>query len=374
MSQKTLLIIGNGFDLKCGLKSQYIDFWREQRNKHKSFNKFVSYLENNSVDSFNDENLDVIDSLIELEDGITFLDYYFTLLDWKRRRLNKSKAWSDIEDMLLYGFESSNVSQSFNFDSCCSCYYEIIEHNLYPLYKNSYPHLIACKYLGRVFGEKDINYNKFRSLVISELDSFSINFSKYINKQVKGNHVYYELAQKLIMNITNTALNECQIVSFNYTEPIASPNLANIHGLASKNKVVLGITCGSGKDKESTHHSWYYEATKEYKIANVLANGIKVSANYSDITDVYVYGLSLGKQDYDFFDNLFDEFDILMRRYSLKIHFCYSVYGGKSIDEVAQETTNRVTELINTYGDNHQTYGLLRSMIQKGHLFFDYIE
>ena len=374
MSNKSLLIIGNGFDLKCGLKSQYIDFWHYQRNNNNSFNRFVEYLESNNIDTFNEEKLNQLNDILVVEDGVSFLDYYFTLLDWKTGNLNRNKVWSDIEDMLLYGFTDSRNSFSFNFDECYSCYDDIETENKHPFYKESYPHLIIAKYLYKVFGGELIGYHRFRDYVISELEAFSLCFSKYINKQVEDNPNYFEQAQKLITNITKAGLNECEIISFNYTEPVNEPNLANIHGLASKGRIVLGVTCGEGKGKESVHHSWYYRATKEYKIANVSANGIKVYADYSDITDVYVYGLSLGKQDYDFFDNLFDEFDILMRMYKVTIHFCFSTYNGKTKDEVAAETTDRVTELINCYGDNHKTYGLLRSMIQKGHLLFEFIK
>ena len=105
-----------------------------------------------------------------------------------------------------------------------------------------------------------------------------------------------------------------------------------------------------------------------------MANGIKVSADYKEITDIYIYGLSLGKQDYDFFENLFDEFNILMRLYTVTIHFCFSLYDGKTREQVAEETTNRVTMLINSFGDNHKEFGLLRRMIQQGHLLFDFVD
>lgn len=374
MTKKTLLIIGNGFDLKCGLKSKYIDFWRYQRNNHDHFNRFVEYLEKNSYQDFDSSKLNGFDELIELEAGITFLDYYFTLFDWGLNNLSKNKVWSDIEDMLLFGFSSRNDYSSLTFDNCCICYGEVVNNRLNSYFNDAYENLILSKYLMKVFGKKQIDFNTYRCFILSEIDEFSLSFSKYIERQILEKSDYYELAQDLIMRITNAALNECEIVSFNYTEPVTGPNLANIHGLANKGKIVIGVTCGDGKQKEIAHNSWYYKATKEYKIANILANGIKVSAEYRDAIDVYVYGLSLGKQDYDFFENLFDEFDILMRLYSVKIHFCYSLYDGKTREEVAEETTDRVTRLINSFGDNHKTYGLLRSMIQKGHLFFDFIE
>ena len=375
MPKRTLLIIGNGFDLKCGLNTRYIDYWRYQRKNHPSFDAFVKYLEDNSFNSFEGENLDILERIIEIEEGVTFLDYYFTLYDWRIRRLDKDKVWSNIEDMLLYGLTDTGSFKAFNFEGCYSCFLQTKDKERNDsFFYDSYAHLIISIYLSKVFCKKPIGEARFNDYIISEINSFSICFSNYINEQVKENSTYYELAQNLISKITNASLNECEIVSFNYTEPICGPNLANIHGIASKRKIVMGVTCGDGSKKETTHHSWYYKATKEYKIASVSASGIKVSANYEDITDIYVYGLSLGKQDYDFFDNLFDEFEFLMRIYKAKIHFCFSTYAGKTKDEVAEETTSRVTELINYFGDHHKSYGLLRSMIQKGHLLFDFIE
>lgn len=370
---KALLVIGNGFDLKCKLNTKYVDFWYNQRKKYHVFNSFVEFLENNSYDSFDETKLNSISSVIEVEDGISFFDYYFTILDWMYGNLNGNKTWSDIEDMLLYGF-SDTSSNGLSFNNCFSCFNEMLSNTQFPLYKEQYGHLIVSKYLKKAFGKDFGNYYIYYNYIISELDMFSVMFAKYINKQVEDNLEYYEEAQKLITRIVNYPLNQCEIISFNYTEPIASPCLANIHGLASKEKVVIGITTGEGEKKNKTHNSWYYKATKEYKIAHILANGIKVSANYDGVTEIYIYGLSLGEQDYDFFDNLFDEFDVLMRMYEVKIIFCFSTYGGKTKEEIAEETTDRVTKLINRFGDNHKTYGLLRSMIQKEHLIFKYIE
>lgn len=57
-----------------------------------------------------------------------------------------------------------------------------------------------------------------------------------------------------------------------------------------------------------------------------------------------------------------------MRSYPAKIYFCYSLYGDKTQDEIAKDITDKVTELVNSIGDNHKEYGLLRTMIQNGHL------
>lgn len=374
MSKKTLLIIGNGFDLKCGLKSQYVDYWYNQRFNHEHFNKFCEYLENNEYRFFEKDNLKAFDELIELEEGITFLDYYFTLYDWSRSALNKNKIWSNVEDVLLYGFSEVMGSYYFNFFYSFDFYQRAATGNSDLSFIRSYEILVMAKYLNKAFNGKVCELTNFHNYVLKELDKFSINFAKYIDNEANKKADYNSSAQKLITDITGGPIDECEIMSFNYTKPIVANFCANIHGLASQEKIVLGITCGDNEEKEAAHRKWFYKATKEYKIANISASGIKVCADYDDVVDIYVYGLSLGKQDYDFFDNLFDEFELLMRTYRAKLHFCYSTYGNKTIDEVADETTSRVATLINHFGDSHGAYGLLRSMIQKGHLLFKYIK
>lgn len=39
-----------------------------------------------------------------------------------------------------------------------------------------------------------------------------------------------------------------------------------------------------------------------------------------------------------------------MRLYPAKIHFCYSICGNKTTEEVAEDITQKVTKLINKFG------------------------
>lgn len=364
MDKKVLLIIGNGFDLKCGLDTKYIHYYNYQKERSSSFKDLIDKLKRDETDSIDYNGL-------SKDEHITFFDLFFTMIDWNNNRLDSDHTWADIEDMLLGGFEIGQHNIDI-FECCYRCYIltgDPNDFNYLSIYNKWYR--IIAKYL---YKKKKMVENGFHQYLIEELDRFSINFAKYICEQIKAHPDYQEKAQNLIMKITGVGLNECEILSFNYTEPLSSPNLSSIHGLASKEKIVFGITCGNKNKKETAHSSWYYPMTKEYKIANILAKGIKVSANYSGITDIYIYGSSLGKQDYDFYENLFDQFDFLMRSYPAKIHFCYSLYGDKTQDEIENDTTFKVTKLVNTIGDNHKQYGLLRTMIQNGHLDFRFIK
>ena len=76
MSRKTLLILGNGFDLKCGLKTKYIDFWNYQRKNNVFFDRFVRFLISNNFKSFGKEEHDT-SKIIIFEPSITFFDIFF---------------------------------------------------------------------------------------------------------------------------------------------------------------------------------------------------------------------------------------------------------------------------------------------------------
>lgn len=44
MDRKTLVILGNGFDLNCGLHSSYKDFFKHQIECHPIFKSLFEYL------------------------------------------------------------------------------------------------------------------------------------------------------------------------------------------------------------------------------------------------------------------------------------------------------------------------------------------
>ncbi len=371
MKQNILLIIGNGFDLKCGLETRYIDYWNYKRNQNERFNELVKFLIDNPFLYFGKDKYSKLENLIDFEDDISFFDLFFTVYDWQHGTIGTDKAWSNIEDVLLSGFSMTNNLLSLTFNNLVGGYMYFLNPRNHSFYAElGLGAKILVKHIRNHFNDGMISDALFQRYIIDELDKFSINFSKFVNKQVEEHPDYIVDAQKLIGKITGVAQNECEIISFNYTEPIVGNNLANIHGVASKEYIVFGTTCGEGKGIETTHNLWNYHATKEYKTTKALANGIKVSANFENIDEIFVYGSSLGKQDYDFYKNLFDRFDFLMRLPIAKIHFCFSQYGDKTLEEVAEETTIKVSGLINSFGDSHNDYGLLRRLIQNGKLDF----
>lgn len=374
MNNEELVIIGNGFDLKCGLNTKYIDFWKYQRKNNESFNQFICYLEANSLSNFNDIKLEEIP--ISLEKGISFLDVFFSLTDWVNGVLGSDKTWSGIEDMLLIGFIFSRNQIVLNFEYIIDCFREInnFKYNR-NIYIDQFAHLIAAKYLKLVFGEQNVSTRELHDYILSELDVFSHNFSIYISNQITEHLDYSSNAQLLINKITGDQFTDCNIVSFNYTEPVKTSTLANIHGLASKKKIVFGITSGlTDNAKKQTHNEWYYKATKEYKIAKVQSNNIRISINNNSIKNIFIYGLSLGEQDYDFFENLFNKYECLKADPKAKIVFCFSKYGNKSFDDVSEEIVNKVTNLLNIYGDSHNEFGLFRRLTQNGYLIFKFID
>ena len=62
--------------------------------------------------------------------------------------------------------------------------------------------------------------------------------------------------------------------------------------------------------------------------------------------------------------NLISWWGHIPRKYILVIRYMAAKHKMKSQKDI----TDKVTELVNSIGDNHKEYGLLRTMIQNGHL------
>ncbi|PCR99818.1 AbiH family protein [Lactococcus fujiensis] len=375
-----LVILGNGFDLACGLKSTYRHFFEYILDKDESKNNYWYYifrsLHYRRVD-FNGWTDIEKQILIELKNIEIF--YSNGIL-----KENEYIVKEQLEEFI--SFNGSNPSLRLTasaITSLYSYYYEI------PSKKSFQEQLIKklllleedfCKYLieqiniedeqiDDFFSEiKKENLNNYyiKSLIIgyyiltSELPDFSI---QYLNDILTDITEYdsFDLFFEEIDTINKLFSEDdimSSILSFNYTEPLKQLNLRNIHGALSEGNILFGIDYDKLKDNFTEPP---IEFSKSYRI---LESGRDTKMNISsDIDIIKFYGHGLGEADYSYFQAIFDSVDLYHS--NTKIIFYWSQYEGVDKKTIRVEQVKNVTNLIEEYGTTFTNQDHGRNLLTK---------
>lgn len=352
-----LLIIGNGFDLACGLKSSYSDFF--------------------------DERLKTIDTIWSLEAN-----------DWKQAvDKNKLTVWDFILNIKIEGTDWCNVEKAIGdwvlprdceeYESLIDSLFGILER--YPFSSPS-PRFINGRmtYGMKVFDlrirdvsryiwykmeyqpEQHMDRSRLLSFLRKELTIIENQFQDYLRRQYMNSTSYLNKAVGLIrdMAFDGHALpqqieydkNNTSVLSFNYTTPfkyenniIDAGNVVNIHGNLD-DKIIFGV---DGKDCMDDPDALPF--TKTYRVASmgvdmcgVLYGIVENGIGQSDTDSIKFFGHSLSEADYSYFQSIFDGINLYGGH--TKLVFYYRPWKGKDEEELHTETINAVTRLLTTYG------------------------
>lgn len=409
MNTNQLLILGNGFDLHCGLKSSYKDFFR------------------NAILDTPDENFDVIQkktSATGFWEGLLF-EYYRQLggdnYNWcdietiikntlwyiyygdneKATEIHKG-LWRKALNSMIIGRNPNEVINSvespinrYIFTYCFDCFYKMsteqyadyIKLNL--LIQNILQELHSfekrfCEYLkGCIFSKENVlneNYiiNAFN--LLARLTGFSARNYRVIediiyvdDKQVWEKISPYQsigtwkevniLTQDFI-NLKNT-----NILSFNYTAlfdvlDVECPCVYNnVHGkLCNKccmeeckgSSVIFGVddTLIQSLDANSGLRLF----SKTYRKMLDTSTPISILPhNNARPLEIKFYGHSLSEADYSYFQSIFDYYDIYKNN-NVSLTFYYSK---------GYEQTDEVYRLINSYGKTLTNENQGKNLIHK---------
>lgn len=397
MATSQLLILGNGFDLHCGLKSSYKDFFR-------------NVILDTSTESFGIEQLQV---------GVTGF-WESLLLEYYKLRKKDDYNWCDIEkiikDILLsiyYGkkpqdknimqgifgkasqyynkvtmgleLDKLNSIEKFLFDYCVKFILlkgnefaitlkSLIKHLLEQLYdlekrfcqylKNQIAHpnnneelntnyiISAINLLAKLTGFSDRTYNNIDNIIHKEF--------KEIEEETGRNRARRYWKDVNVLSSEFIRLGTTNILSFNYTAlfdilSVGSPCLySNVHGkLCNKNcikscessNVIFGIDDiiiqSQGTSSELRKFS------KTYRKMYALGNPSNIlPPNTSNPIEIKFYGHSLSEADYSYFQSIFDYYDLYGNsNVSLTFHYSmgYEQHDAiyKLISEYGKSLTNK---------------------------------
>lgn len=358
--KENLLIIGNGFDLECGLKSSYGDFFKKRISKEiidsftEIYDIFIDNRRGSFVSIFFSNELprqmkgEQFRGYIHPDDykiikkaNLTFWDFIFltkgmsNTSDWHNVedniRLFLSNEVNSVTDYLNIGMPDKSVEfgEKHRIRFCCIMAFTFLEENRY---KKS---------------------NDIYDFLYKELKIFEEDFTEYLKEEFQLSRSIYDIKFPALMraildlDLDDKPSDNYSILSFNYTryEKIAG-EVSNIHGTLRDRNIIFGID-----QKSIRSDAPEYRFTKTFrKLTQVEKSNNEVTISGKDILrNIFFYGHSLSELDYSYFQSIFDYYDIYSSE--IKLIFCCTHFDeNKTEEEILQAQTLAASKLIETYG------------------------
>lgn len=373
-----LIVLGNGFDLKCGVKSTFKDFFdnrisEDVEQQIKSFYKNIDLRD--SYRSLSFDEAQEYDGVFVPEDRynlikdakLTFWDLLFVAKKNKKTLVN----WHNVEQNMLDILKELDLTK--NYSHLGQRMISGIPGLSVKLNKNTERYLIKCSILAYYVIPKE-RYRSKKNLdefLLRELIEFESAFSEYLEDKILETYEYSYRSELLIGKIIgeDNSIDDVEALSFNYTEPIClRGKITNVHGKLRNKNIIFGID-----QDEISPSSLIYKYTKTFrKMVQINKNnGDSVYIkNKNDLKNIFFYGHSLSVLDYSYFQSIFDYYNLYDSNISLT--FCCSPYGDKISQEILTEHAGLVANLLGKYGKtmNNENHGrnLMHKLMLEGRL------
>lgn len=376
-NHNVLLVIGNGFDLSCGLKSKYSDFF------HQRF-----------IDLFGkDVNHDQERQVLNSESGIDAwshwrIDYF---MEHKSMWPKGITRWDCI---FLFAEELLDNTESTQWQNIENIIFNVISIALWPKEtdKSFRSNLrfsnkengdlksrIKFDQMVNSFAgsETDSLEQKANNLLIG-LNDFEKVFAKYITDECTKKDKYKGQAAELLKVLANwysDKNNRLDVISFNYSldarfgeqlkgDGYSLGSWTNIHGIANyQNKNAENYINRIQKTIEQLpapifgvdNHDILQDGfdddlrllfTKSYRLVNSKVVSMISDDICSQADTIIFYGHSLGRADYSYFETLFDDSNLYHSKTKLKFYY----YEGNNALKSRQRYTSDVVKLLTNYG------------------------
>ena len=402
-SIKQLLIIGNGFDLACGLKSSYKDFFDNYLKSISSTDSkmyWEKYFQNMSY--LNSSNDDYTWTDIETQIFTQLQNVEFII----ENELLKNRFYENKDELVRKIEISLNGSNSnLNFDSLLQTFYLLKSVFEYYMIGNQLTLNTALNKIKTDLLKLEDHFSSYLTNEIQNANS-KIETNNEIATNVFTENSYFIKSRILFatlllfyMNVNETPffvpplerlqetsdsnfisyyldvqilskfnIVENYVLSFNYTKPFPFPNLRNIHGNLNNWNIIFGIDY----DKVNTFFSNQpTQFTKSYRILENKLNSDMIIP--SDLNKILFYGHGLGEADYSYFQTIFDTVDLYHG--NTKLIFFWNNFNDKDQYNIQVE---RVTNLIEKYGQTftNKDHGrnLFTKLLLENRIIFEQID
>lgn len=365
-TSKSIFIIGNGFDLNCGLSTKFSHFFE---TKLKDIKAAADNYYPNTTRTCN---------LWYLLLYYAFYDenYYESEYCQFVERIEKDDIlWMDVE-----GFIKKILCCSKNTDGWIKKYLK--QNN----YLSELTILHEERNKNRITSNDDQRYaikKHFRLLsdtnlfsvvdhLYNELVEFEKDFKEYVQKCQYDSKTYDERSYKIIEEFY-TGERMISIIDFNYTfiqipyiqkskfvDRDVEINKYNIHGEYLCEQVVIGFDASDISDSELN----VIQMSKAWQKMNSNFEPYQLPRK-DEVEWIKFYGHSLGEQDYSYFHAIFDYYDIY--RSDVRLMFFYTEY--EKTDEknkaIRENFISKVYSLLNNYALQSGNEEHVRTIVSK---------
>lgn len=363
---KSILIVGNGFDLNCGLPTKFSHFFETKLNKIRE-----------AADNYY-TNINKTCNLWYLLLFYAFYDSNYYESEFRRfvERIQKNDVlWMDVESFIKKIVFSNRDSDEW-----------MKKHLKQNNYLNELIQLHEERNINLIMSNDDQRYaikkhfrlkcstNSFEMVdhLYSELVEFEKDFKEYVKKSQENSEVYDERSYKIIEEIC-TGEKMISIIDFNYTFIQTSYirkgkfsgrdvdiNKYNIHGEYLDEQVVIGFDASSISNNEFN----VIQMSKAWQKMNGHFEPYQLPRK-EEVKWIKFYGHSLGEQDYSYFHAIFDYYDIY--KSDVRLMFFYTEY--EKTDEmnkiVRENFISKVYSLLNNYALQSGNEEHVRTIVSK---------
>lgn len=366
--KNNILLIGNGFDLRCGLPTKFSQFFKY---KIRSTCKLPAIRKENFLDEITG---DIFKSLISLApEQVLHTTSESVILKWLKSNFfyfvfliyqpKNDPLWFDIENKLKEYIVECNKCQ-------CDVLSIIIDNAVQKEIDNDIPDWKGLSSYSSFFqkvnnvlkSELKTNLNNWSDWLLDSLHSFEYDFYCYVYGALQKQLLYSTMSENTLKAIL-TNLNKCKVsdltkdklylINFNYTNPCNfssevhnkivwdENNTTNVHGGGGSGNCIIGIDDTDIKiDESNSSFIKLHKFSKTFRRLNERFTKFNLPSPSKPINIIF-FGLSLNRNDYSYYQSVFDKYDIYNNK-NVNIYFCYAHKF---------ENHNEVYKLLKHYGE-----------------------
>ena len=354
------VVIGNGFDLFCGIHTTYSDYYCKNWRKYISIQAII--------DNYVNQNHD-IDFSNNVVNSYNVWDVFFALHSDKDPRKCKQK-WCDIEKLILASLireKSMTVSKEMKeIGSLSIIHWPDLKHYLNS--KATHPDLrnrLMAEFVDNKMNQGGYISSDYYDFLLDQLHTFEVDFGRFISSQIMGslsnengnslhlNGCYYRKVKNLLKELCPLE-NTIRVDTFNYSDlvrPLSSVNcdveivLNHINGSCSN--PIFGI---DSKFSPSDPRFIFTKTSRRIESKMVFKNYLSEES----FNHVVIFGHSLDEADYSYFFPIFDKLNMLDSNAKGTLVFAFNIYDSKKTKSIKKNLRQGVSKMLYNYALEHQ--------------------